>query len=153
MLNTSDYLIPLRFGTLVLQTVFTVSAFFARVSNFIILILYFLIKLQKSNIDICDDIKHCENYVEGFSIVLFITEIIEFVIQFLGITLFLNKLSLLQIMFHTIATMLYLWYIFLDWEGSTIWVIWFLGSLIPFLLEAGGILYSYLFYIKVLRLN
>ena len=78
---------------------------------------------------------------------------IEFVILFTGFTLFQNKLSLLQILFHSLAIMLYLWYIFLDWEGTRIWVIWFFGSLFPLLLELGGILYSYLFYIKVLRLN
>ena len=78
---------------------------------------------------------------------------IEFVILFTGFTLFQNKLSLLQILFHSLAIMLYLWYIFLDWEGTRIWAIWFFGSLFPLLLELGGILYSYLFYIKVLRLN
>ena len=41
MLNTSDYLIPLRFGTLVLQSVFSVSAFLARV--ILILFTYYLI--------------------------------------------------------------------------------------------------------------
>ena len=40
MLNTSDYLIPLRFGTLVLQSVFSVSAFLARV---ILIFTYYLI--------------------------------------------------------------------------------------------------------------
>ena len=59
----------------------------------------------------------------------------------------------MQIIFHLLATMLYLWYIFLDWPGDRIWVIWLIGSLFPILLELGGLLYSYLFYIKVLRLN
>ena len=49
--------------------------------------------------------------------------------------------------------MLYLWYIFVDWEGTNIVAMFVLGSLIPILLELGGWLYSYLFYIKVLRLN
>ena len=88
-----------------------------------------------------------------FSILCFVTEVFELLIQFLGWTLFQNKLSLLQILFHLIATMLYLWYIFLDWPGTRIWVIWLFGSLFPFILELGGLLYSYLFYIKVLRLN
>ena len=81
------------------------------------------------------------------------TEGFELIWQFIGITLFQNKLSLLLIIFHTLATMLYLWYIFLDWPGTRIWIIWLLGSLIPFFLEVGGSFYSYLFYIKVLRLN
>ena len=88
-----------------------------------------------------------------FSIICFATEVIELLSQVLGWTLFQNKLSLLQILFHLIATMLYLWYIFLDWPGTRIWIIWVFGSLLPLFLELGGIGYSYLFYIKVLRLN
>ena len=89
----------------------------------------------------------------AFSILLFVTEVIEFIILFLGFTFFHKKLNLMQILFHGIAAMLYLWYIFLDWPGTRMWIIWLLGSLIPIILEAGGILYSYLFYIKKLRLN
>ena len=59
----------------------------------------------------------------------------------------------MQIIFHLLATMLYLWYIFLDWRGNQIFIIWLLGSLVPFFLEIVGIIYSYWFYIKVLRLN
>ena len=102
---------------------------------------------------ICEDPDYCGKFIMAFSILLFITELLEFIIQFLGITLFQNKLSLLQIIFHLIATILYLLYIFLDWQGNRIWVIWFLGGLFPFLLEIGGSFYSYWFYIKVLRLN
>ena len=89
----------------------------------------------------------------AFSIICFATEVFELLSQFLGWTLFQNKLSLLQILFHLIAIMLYLWYIFLDWPGTRIWVIWLFGSLLPLFLELGGLFYSYLFYIKVLRLN
>ena len=89
----------------------------------------------------------------GFSICLFATEAFEFVILFFGITFFQNKLNLMQILFHGISTMLYLWYIFMDWPGTRLWIIWLLGSGIPIILESGGIFYSYLFYIKVLRLN
>ena len=52
-----------------------------------------------------------------------------------------------------ITTMLYIWYIFFDWKGDKIWVIFFFGTLIPLLFEGGGMFYSYLFYAKVLRLN
>ena len=78
---------------------------------------------------------------------------LELFIQMSGYTLFQNKLSLLQIIFHLIATMLFLWYIFLDWRGYRIWIIGLLGSIIPFFLELGGMTYSYLFYRNVLRLS
>ena len=154
MLNTSDYLIPLRFTCLMLQSIFSLSAFLSRVYfNYLFNNLYLLYKLQSSNIEICEDTHLCKIYITTFSAIIFATEFLELVMQFLGITLFQNKLSLLLIIFHTLATMLYLWYIFLDWPATRIWIIWLLGSLIPAFLEAGGFLYSYLFYIKVLRLN
>jgi len=137
MLNTSDYLIPLRFGSLVIQTTFSICAFITRESNSII----------------CENKDRCLRFVWGFSITIWVTELFEFVFQFIGLTLFQNKLSLLQIIFHSITSMLYLWYIFVDWEGTNIVAMFVLGSLIPILLELGGWLYSYLFYIKVLRLN
>ena len=40
-----------------------------------------------------------------------------------------------------------------NWKGKTLWGIWTCGSLIPILLECGGIFFTYLFYRKVLRLN
>lgn len=52
-----------------------------------------------------------------------------------------------------LATALFGWYIFNNWKGKTLWGIWACGSLIPILLECGGIFFTYLFYRKVLRLN
>ena len=89
----------------------------------------------------------------GFSITIFTYELFEIVLLFLGISTFQNKLSLFQIVFHVIASMLYIWYIFLDWEGIKMWVIFLFAAGFPFFFELGGILYSILFYGKVLRLN
>ena len=52
-----------------------------------------------------------------------------------------------------ITTMLYIWYIFFDWKGDKIVAMFILGFVVPFIFEMGGISYSYLFYVKVLRLN
>ena len=60
---------------------------------------------------------------------------------------------LFQILFHMITCMLYIWYIFFDWEGTKMWIIFLFGGAFPFFFEGGGLLYSYLFYGKVLRLN
>ena len=70
-----------------------------------------------------------------------------------GFNIFQNKLSLFQILFHVIASMLYIWYIFLDWKGDKIWIMFFIGGGLPFFFEIGGFAYTYLFYVKVLRLN
>ena len=90
-------------------------------------------------------------------------ELAELVIMLTGVTLFQNKLSLFRIFFlnnfiieivlHTLATALLAWYIFKEWEGKTLWGIWACGSLVPILLEGGGLLFTYLFYRKVLRIN
>ena len=89
----------------------------------------------------------------GYSIVLFVYELIELITLFTGYTIFQNKLSIFQILFHVITVILYIFYIFFDWKGDKIWVIFFFGTLIPLLFEGGGMFYSYLFYTKVLRLN
>ena len=52
-----------------------------------------------------------------------------------------------------ITSMLYIWYIFFDWEGTKMWIIFLFGSAFPLAFEVGGFFYSYLFYGKVLRLN
>ena len=80
-------------------------------------------------------------------------EFLELLAIFIGYNIFQNKLSLFQILFHVITTMLYIWYIFFDWKGNKIWVMFFIGGVIPLLFEFGGFAYSYLFYVKVLRLN
>ena len=49
--------------------------------------------------------------------------------------------------------MLYIWYIFFDWKGDKIWAMFALGGIVPLIGEFGGILYSHLFYSKLLRLN
>ena len=89
----------------------------------------------------------------GISIALFFLELFEFGVIFGGFNIFQNKLSLFQILFHTITSMLYIWYIFFDWKGDKIWVMFFFGGGIPLIFEMGGFLYTYLFYVKVLRLN
>ena len=89
----------------------------------------------------------------GFSITIFIYELFEIVLLFLGISTFQNKLSLFQIIFHLITTMLYIWYIFFDWKGDKILTLLPSGVILPLFFEVGGIFYSYLFYVKVLRLN
>ena len=89
----------------------------------------------------------------GYSIALFVYELIELITLFTGYTIFQNKLSLFQILFHVITSMIYIWYIFFDWTGDKIWIMFFFGLLLPLLFEGGGMFYSYLFYVKVLRLN
>ena len=89
----------------------------------------------------------------GFSITIFIYELFEIVLLFLGISTFQNKLSLFQIVFHVIASMLYIWYIFFDWKGNKIWAMMVLGGWVPIFFDIGGGISSYLFYYKTLRLN
>ena len=52
-----------------------------------------------------------------------------------------------------ITSMLYIWYIFFDWKGDKILTLLPSGVILPLFFEVGGIFYSYLFYVKVLRLN
>ena len=73
--------------------------------------------------------------------------------MFTGYTIFQNKLNLFQIVLHLITSMLYIWYIFFDWKGDKIWAMFALGGIVPLIGEFGGILYSILFYSKLLRLN
>ena len=42
MLKTSDYLIPLRFASLILQTIFTYSAFMSKVYKKIYIYIFFI---------------------------------------------------------------------------------------------------------------
>ncbi len=84
---------------------------------------------------------------------LFAYEAFELLGLFSGYTIFQNKLSIFQILFHMITTMLYIWYIFFDWKGDKIVAMFILGCVIPLIFEFGGFFYSYLFYVKVLRLN
>ena len=69
-----------------------------------------------------------------------------------GITIFQNKLSLFQILFHMITLMLYIWYIFFDWKGDKIWAMMVLGGLCPIIFELVGGISSYLFYFKTLKI-
>ena len=101
----------------------------------------------------CDNNNSCKTQINVFSGFLIGFEFIELVAIFIGITIFHNRLSLFQILLHMITSILYIWYIFFDWKGNKIWVMFFLGGLIPFLFDVGGILSSYLFYYKTLRLN
>ena len=101
----------------------------------------------------CIDNSKCETQIIVFSAILWAYELFELIMIFRGVTIFQNKLSLFQIIFHLITTMLYIWYIFFDWKGDKILILLPSGVILPLFFEVGGIFYSYLFYVKVLRLN
>ena len=148
MLNTSDYLIPLKFVSLIVQTIFSVSALISKV-----ILSLFLISIQYSNSILCDNNSSCNTQIIVASSILIGLEVIEILMIATGITIFHNRLSLFQILFHMITSMLYIWYIFFDWKGNKIWAMMVLGGWVPIFFEIGGGISSYLFYYKTLRLN
>lgn len=80
MIRVKEYLIPLRFSTLILQLVFTYSA------------LMFDIENNKNE----DNDKHKKNLILGFCIVMLIWEVFQMAFLFYGKTIFVNKETIIR---------------------------------------------------------
>ena len=68
-------------------------------------------------------------------ILFYVCEAVELVIIFMGFTIFLNKLSIfrkqivkIEIFFHSIAILILSWFMWQNWEYSTLWGIWAVGG-------------------------
>jgi hypothetical protein len=61
-------------------------------------------------------------------IIFYVCEFVEMVIIFMGTTIFLNKLSIVQIFLHSVTILLLAWFIWLRQDFTGLWGIWAVGG-------------------------
>ena len=59
----------------------------------------------------------------------------EILVLFLGFSVFFDNISMIQVIFHLLGTILTSWFILDSWVYSGLWGIWFFTILFPFLLD------------------
>ena len=126
MYNIHDVLIPVRFICFILQLILTICALYAREDHI----------LAGINNKLTEDTynKMQKEYVITV-VFFFIFELVELFIIFSGYTLFSNKLSVVQIVFHSITVLLLNWFIHEVWESKQIILELFLGGVLPVVFE------------------
>eukprot|EP01016_Furgasonia_blochmanni_P049763 TRINITY_DN7593_c0_g1_i4.p2 TRINITY_DN7593_c0_g1~~TRINITY_DN7593_c0_g1_i4.p2 ORF type:complete len:145 (+),score=18.21 TRINITY_DN7593_c0_g1_i4:194-628(+) len=60
---------------------------------------------------------------------------IEIFIQFIGFTIFYDKINILQIILHGLGALLYSWFILEQWHYITLWYLWAIFGFAPFFIE------------------
>lgn len=64
-----------------------------------------------------------------------ILQAIEILVLFIGRPLFYDKINFVEIVIHGLGVILLSWYTYYEWDSSTLWIIWFFTSFIPFIFE------------------
>ena len=80
-------------------------------------------------------------------------EAIEMAIMLSGLTLFNNKLNIVQIFFHSVCALLLCWYNHDTWEHWSMWTEWAIGGIVPVVLEVGGLMSLTMVYRKVAKVD
>lgn len=176
MYKVHEILIPVKFSTLILQVILSIVVAFTKVKSFLnyisqitymqespqarLLLLLFIPQLIHRNYIYF--IKLLPIRITVCLIVLYVTQAVELIIIFTGMTIFLNKLSIIrkiiiktniEIFFHSIGVLLLAWFIWQQWIYTGIWMIWGIGGFIPMFFELCGIFYVRIHYRKVLKIS
>ena len=68
-------------------------------------------------------------------VLMLITQFIEILILFTGLSVFFDKINVFSIIFQSMGLLFTSWFILGQWPSELLWPIWVFGSLIPSLLE------------------
>ena len=71
----------------------------------------------------------------GTNTIFIICVVLEFLIMFTGMTLFFDKLNLVQIVFHSMSILATSLYVLNDGHYQTLWKVWIVGGIIPLSIE------------------
>ena len=146
MYKAQDILIPSRFLIFILQVLLTITAGISRKDNI----------LAGIDSNLTENSQEYSDANKEFLVALilfYVFEAIEMGIMLSGLTLFNNKLSIVQIFFHSVCVLLLCWFNHEQWEYWSMWTEWVIGGIVPVLLEVIGLMSITMVYRKVAKVT
>eukprot|EP00347_Sterkiella_histriomuscorum_P024371 403331351 len=85
--------------------------------------------------DTSDEYKTAYNYITGIAVIYIICVVLEFIIMFTGMTLFFDKLNLIQLAFHIFGIVASALFVLGNSHYENLWKVWIVGGVIPLGIE------------------
>lgn len=89
-----------------------------------------------------DDFVYANNTLLACAILSLILLGVEIAVLFYGLSLFYDKINIIEIALHCLGTILTGWFILDDWIYNGLWGIWVFTVFIPFIFEIGILINS-----------
>ena len=124
-----QYLMPAKFLLIMSQVLLLTLVLYLRTDH-----IYWGVGEQSFSTQ-SDQYFKAESTLVGVTICFLIFLAFEFLIMILGISLTFNQVNLIQIFLHSLGCIFTLWFLLDSWNFKSMWPIWGLFGLTPFLCE------------------